>query len=388
MTADPSTGPSTGPGTDSAGAAEDFVFGRTQAEREEILLPELQQLTEHHRANCAGYDRILGALGIKPGGAGGTIAELPWLPVRLFKHHDLASIPPDEIFKTLTSSGTTGAEVSRIHLDKAAAGDQTRALSRTLQAVLGKQRLPMLMVDTPSVVKDRRSFSARGAGVLGMAGFGRDHTYVLDAEGRPDPEAVRAFLAAHGDAPFLVFGFTFMVWQYLYEVAAEHRLDLSQGILVHSGGWKKLADRAVDNAEFRARFAADTGLTRIHNYYGMVEQIGTVFVEGPDGDALYCPDFADVVVRDPRTWREQPVGTPGVIEVVSTLPKSYPGHVLLTEDLGVVHGIDDGHWPGKRFSVLGRLPRAEARGCSDTYAESAAGPAEAASADPQGEQAA
>jgi hypothetical protein len=46
--------------------------------------------------------------------------------------------------------------------------------------------------------------------------------------------------------------------------------------------------------------------------------------------------------------------------------------VLLTEDLGVVHGIDDGDWPGKRFSVLGRLPRAEARGCSDTYQGAAA----------------
>ena len=52
---------------------------------------------------------------------------------------------------------------------------------------------------------------------------------------------------------------------------------------------------------------------------------------------------------------------------LQTLPRSYPGHVLLTEDLGVVHGIDDGDWPGKRFSVLGRLPRAEARGCSDTF---------------------
>jgi hypothetical protein len=75
-----------------------------------------------------------------------------------------------------------------------------------------------------------------------------------------------------------------------------------------------------------------------------------------------------VVIRDPHTWREQPIGEPGVIEVVSTLPRSYPGHVLLTEDLGVCHGIDDGDWPGKRFSVLGRLPKAEARGCSDTAA--------------------
>jgi hypothetical protein len=65
---------------------------------------------------------------------------------------------------------------------------------------------------------------------------------------------------------------------------------------------------------------------------------------------------------------------------VSTLPTSYPGHVLLTEDLGVVHGIDDGDWPGKRFSVLGRLPRAEARGCSDTYQS-----AQGSSASPAGE---
>ena len=98
----------------------------------------------------------------------------------------------------------------------------------------------------------------------------------------------------------------------------------------------------------------------------MIEQIGTVFLEGPSGNSLYCPDFADVVIRNPETWEEQPVGEPGVIEVVSTLPRSYPGHVLLTEDLGVCNGIDDGDWPGKHFSVLGRLPKAEARGCSDT----------------------
>lgn len=347
------------------------VFSLTQKEREDALLPALTELTEHHRANCLPYDRILGSLGHERGRAFDSVAELPWLPVRLFKHHVLKSVPDDEVFKVLTSSGTTGAEVSRIYLDKTAAGEQTRMLSATLRTVLGEKRLPMLMVDSIGIIKNRRSFSARGAGVLGMATFGRNHVYVLDEQDRPDIDAVRDFLVWHGDQPFLIFGFTFMVWQYLYEVAREHGLDLSNGILVHSGGWKKLIDRAVDNAEFRRRFAEDTGLTRIHNYYGMVEQIGTVFLEGPSGNSLYCPDFADVIIRDPETWREQPVGEPGVIEVVSTLPRSYPGHLLLTEDLGVVHGIDDGDWPGKRFSVLGRLPRAEARGCSDTFAGAA-----------------
>jgi Acyl-protein synthetase, LuxE len=227
--------------------------------------------------------------------------------------------------------------------------------------------LPMLLIDSKALLKNRRSFSARGAGVLGLMNFGRNHVFVLDEEDRPDVEAVRTFLGRYGNEPFLIFGFTFMAWLYLYEVARDEGLDLSNGILIHSGGWKKLIDRAVDNAEFRRRFAADTGLNKIYNFYGMVEQIGTIYLEGPSGDGLYCPDFADVIVRDPVTWAEVPVGTPGVVEVVSTLPRSYPGHVLLTEDLGVVHGIDDGFWPGKRFSIVGRLPRAEARGCSDTF---------------------
>jgi hypothetical protein len=340
------------------------VFTLPQAAKEDLLLEEVTALVEHHRARCGPYANILSASGYA---GAGSVAELPWLPVRLFKNHELKSIGEDEVFKVLTSSGTTG-EVSRIYLDKAAAATQTRQLGATLQTVLGPKRLPMLLVDTKSLLKDRRSFSARGAGVLGMATFGRDHVWALDDEGLVDLPAIRAFLQKHGDAPFLIFGFTYLVWLHLYEVAREHGLDLSNGTLVHSGGWKKLVDRAVSPEEFRTRLAG-VGLTRTHNFYGMVEQIGTIFLEGPSGGSLYCPDFADVVVRDPQTWAELPPGRPGVLEVVSTLPTSYPGHVLLTEDLGVVHGIDDGDWPGKRFSVLGRLPRAEARGCSDTYRE-------------------
>ncbi|BCJ44020.1 acyl-protein synthetase [Actinoplanes ianthinogenes] len=342
------------------------VFTLPQAVKEERLLNELSALVDHHRDRCEPYARILAASGY----AGASeISALPWLPVRLFKTLELKSIPDDEVFKVLTSSGTTG-DVSRIHLDKAAAAEQQKRLAATVQTVLGPKRLPMLLVDTKAMLKDRRSFSARGAGVLGMSTFGRDHVWALDPDGQVDLAAIRGFLDKHGDAPFLIFGFTFLVWLHLYEVARDNGLDLSNGILIHSGGWKKLIDQAVSPDEFRARLAG-VGLTRVHNYYGMVEQIGTIFLEGPDGGALYCPDFADVVIRDPRTWAELPPGEPGLIEVISTLPTSYPGHVLLTEDLGVVHGIDDGAWPGKRFSVLGRLPRAEARGCSDTYREAA-----------------
>jgi hypothetical protein len=341
------------------------AFARRQVDRTTDLVPALTELTEHHRASCPPYDRILAALGVRRGRGYTDVAELPWLPAGLFKTHELRSVAEPDVFRVLTSPGTTGLGASRVHLDRAAAADATRHLTRTLRAVLPDRRLPMLVVDSITVTGGS---SARGAGVLAMAAFGRDHVYALDEHELPDPAAIKGFLAVHGREPFLVFGFTHLVWQYLYEVAREHGLDLSQGILLHSGGWPKQSGRAVDNAEFRRRFAADTGLTRCHDYYGMVEQTGTVFVEGPSGNSLYCPDFADVVIRDPKTWAEQPVGVPGVIEIVSTLPRSYPGHVLLTEDVGVLHGVDDGDWPGKRFGVLGRLPGAPARGRSDAVA--------------------
>ncbi|MFF0863209.1 acyl-protein synthetase [Nonomuraea sp. NPDC003560] len=338
------------------------VFTLDAAAREEVLAGELAALTERHRRACPPYRRILDAIGARPPYE--RVADLPWLPVRLFKTHELRSVPAEAVFRVLTSSGTTGQRPSRVYLDREAAAAQPRMLAATLRAVLGERRLPMLIVDGRSVVRGP-ALSARGAGVLGMMNFGRDHTFVLDEQGEVDAAAVGAFLARHGGEPFLVFGFTFMVWLHLLGLGA----DLSQGVLIHSGGWKRLAEQAVDNDAFRRRLASECGLTRVHNFYGMVEQIGTVFLEGPDGDGLYCPDFADVVIRDPGTWREVPPGEPGLIEVVSTLPTSYPGHALLTEDLGMVHGVDDGHWPGKRFTVLGRLPRAEARGCSDTFGQ-------------------
>ena len=343
------------------------VFGSTQPQKEQLLLPLLNGLTAWHAAQCASYARLLAGTGSET--VASRLADVPWLPVGLFKSHELVSIAPADVFKTMTSSGTTGQAVSRILLDQRTADLQTRALARIMTSVLGPDRLPMLVLDTKSIIRNRTQFAARGAGVLGMMTFGRGAVWALDEAMELDVGAVEEFLAKHGHAPFLMFGFTFMAWKYFIMRIAERGLDLSRGILVHSGGWKKLQDEAVDNATFRTRLHELTGLRHIYNFYGMVEQVGSVFLEGDDG-YLYPPVFADVIIRDPETWAEAEVGQPGVIQVLSALPHSYPGHSILTEDMGVVHSVDANTTGrgGKAFSVLGRAPRAELRGCSDVHA--------------------
>jgi hypothetical protein len=340
------------------------IFGIDQASKEKNLVNELARLTNHHSTNCLEYGRFLKSVSWAEAS---TIETIPFLPVRLFKEMSLKSIPEQDVFRILTSSGTTGDAVSRIFLDSQAAKTQSQFLIQTMSQVIGRTRLPMLIIDSKSVTLGS-TFSARGAGVLGMMNLGRKHCFALDENMELDDKSVSDFLKNFGDSPFLIFGFTFMAWFYLAKLEKSHDINLSNGILIHSGGWKKLVEQEVSHREFRDQLSTRFGLEKIYNFYGMVEQIGTVFIESEIGDAsLTCPSFADVIIRDPVTLEPLPHGETGLIQTLSTLPVSYPGHSILTEDLGVIEGVDDQNRLGKRFRVLGRLPKAEVRGCSDTF---------------------
>lgn len=347
-------------------AAEEYSL--PQRDKDPTLLDGLNSLTALHGERSEGYRRILDAAFVGAQSAS-ALEDVPYLPVSLFKEIDLKSIADSDVFKVMQSSGTTSQRVSRIFLDVETAKLQTRALSSIMTHFIGKDRRPMIIVDHPDVVRDRKQFSARGAGILGMMSYGRDHFYALDESMNLDREGLESWLAEHEGEDLLIFGFTFMVWQYFYKPLADDGIDLSNASLIHSGGWKKLQDEAVSNETFKELLERSMGLSHVHNFYGMVEQVGSVFVECERG-YFHPPNFADVIMRDPRTWQSSGIGEIGVVEVLSLLPLSYPGHALLTEDLGIVHGIDDCQCgqKGKYFTIIGRIPKAEIRGCSDTHA--------------------
>lgn len=350
------------------------IYSRAKADKLDLILPLLNGLTRKHADGCEPYGAILSARSQTPGSAT-SLEDLPYIPVRLFKTHYLRSVPEDEVFKTLTSSGTTGQAVSRIVLDKETASLQTHVMVSIMQHFLGKARLPMLVIDHPGVVRSRESFSARGAGILGMANFGHRPKYVLKDETMDiDDEVLDAFIEANSGREVFLFGFTFMVWRYFIQALQKRgrSIDLSKGVLVHSGGWKKLEAEKVSNSHFKAEVEAWTGIKRVHNFYGMVEQVGSLFVECREGH-LHAPVYSDIIVRDPMTLEPLPHGLEGIVQVVSVLPESYPGHSLLTEDKGTILGEDDCDcgMKGRYFAISGRLPKAEVRGCSDTFEKAA-----------------
>lgn len=354
---------------------EDFFklspYELSKDEKQKLLTQELLSLTKHHKLHCKEYAAILQALNFNEDSVK-TYYDLPFIPVRLFKEYDLMSIDKSQVFKTMTSSGTTGQKVSKIFVDKDTASNQQKTLIKILSDFIGKQRLPMLIIDSPKVVKDRNLFSARGAAILGLSMLARERIYALDENMQLNLEVVKEFCQKYEGQSVLLFGFTFMVWQHLYSELKRLnlKLNLPEAFLITGGGWKKLVTLNISREAFKDALREQCGIGHFLDHYGMVEQTGSIYAECEYGH-LHASNYSDVIIRDPKDFSICKVGQKGIIQVVSVLPHSYPGHSLLTEDEGIILGEDDcpcGRH-GKYFTITGRMKKAELRGCSDTYAD-------------------
>jgi len=344
---------------DSLFAYDPFVL--SSHEKHTLHTQWLAELTQYHQSLCVPYKRFVSFFDLPDNAP-------PALPVRVFKEFDLKSMSNQDVTRTMTSSGTTSKSVSRIYLDKATAARQSKALSIIVSSFIGKQRLPMLIIDSRAVVKDRTMFSARGAGVLGFSMLGRDVTYALDEEMHLDIKVFENFCSKYANEPVLLVGSTSIIWlHFCEELKKAHSAVKLTGTMIHGGGWKKLENLKINNEMFKRTVKDICGINNIYNYYGMVEQTGSISMECEYGH-LHTSVFSDIDVLDPVTLTSVR-GRRGVIKTVSLLPTSYPGHVLLTEDEGEVLGEDD--CPCMRrgiyFAVYGRVKGAEIRGCSDTY---------------------
>lgn len=347
---------------------EQNPFDVDQRTKEWWYLEMLTKLTNHHKKYCREYEKLCDTFRYPM--AFSSLEQIPMLPVGVFKKQELRSVCEEEVFKTITSSGTTGQQVSKIFLDKENAANQQKTLAKIMGEVFGNHRVPMIILDSPKVFKDRDMFSARGAGILGFSIMSSKRQFALDENMKVDFKGIQTFLETYSEGPVLVFGFTYMIWEYFYKKLKEigKKVSLERGILIHGGGWKKMQKQAVSKEDYKKGIREVSGIREVYDYYGMAEQTGCIYLECPCGH-LHASVFSDVLIRDMRDFSLCSLGEEGVIQVLSPAATSYPGHSILTEDRGILLGIDDcpcGR-KGKYFKVTGRISHAEVRGCSDTY---------------------
>lgn len=296
----------------------------------------------------------------------------------MFKVFDLRTCPEQEIVKILQSSGTTGGTPSRIPLDKATTLNQIKALKSILSDYLGERRKIFLVIDHEGINSPKMAFSARTAGVRGLSIYAKKIFYLLKEEDGKlslNVPVIQEIIENYSHEDVYAFGFTYIIWTVFYEQLKREGIRFSFGdfTLFHGGGWKKMQELAVSKETFSDTIAEIfcTQPENILDFYGMAEQTGIIFVDCERGNK-HVPTFSQVIIRDPFTLEPCDTGRTGLIEVMSILADSYYDQAVLTEDLGVLVGVDDcpcGR-KGRYFRFVSRVEKAELRGCGDTFRES------------------
>jgi len=349
-------------------------YGQPPEERQAGLLEILKEELDYACQRHAGYKNYLGHWSLDYRSAS-QVADLPFLPVGILKANPpLSLVDLAEIKRTLTSSATTSQLPSRVVLDASTARRMTKGIVTIVRDFIGPARRPYLVVDTPVFRGSTNALGARGAAIQGLQPFASETTCCLSLDDQGDLKLdlgrLREFAKDRQDCEVLVYGFTYILWNHLVKplMAEGISLNLPKARILHSGGWKRLQDQAVEKEVFNQQLARAFGCStdRIIDFYGMVETVGVIYPDCPEGNK-HGPVFGDVIVRNPLTLEPVAAGEHGIVQVCSVLPTSFPGHLLLTEDWAQVIAYD-GCPCGRRgisFRFAGRIPKTELRGCGN-----------------------
>jgi hypothetical protein len=299
------------------------------------------------------------------------VEDAPFLHVGLFKRLRFATTMPGMKHKRiLTSSATSGNGSSMIQLDNISSEYQSRSSLAILKDFVGEKMRTLVIIDSAKSLSPRGQLTARMAAAMVLKPLASDiHFLLTDSE---DPASIKWGLlqkVLEHSNDLLVYGFTWILW--LSWGAAKIPENIIPSLLntrihfVHSGGWKKLEAIKVDRERFDSALLQNLDpASKVVDYYGLVEQVGVIYPLCEKG-FRHVPVWADVIVRDPITL-EPMVDEVGQLQLLNVITFGAPNHSVLTEDLGM---IVSGECPcgrqGKRFKLIGRIPKAEIRGCAN-----------------------
>jgi len=335
--------------------------------KEKWFFSNQKKLSNHHYKNCEEYKKIIDTIFSNIDKIN-EITELPYLHTSLFKNFNLSSLKKNEDKKTFTSSGTTSSKFSKINIDMKTSILQSKTLKKIFFEFLKINSIDCIFfIDKKSVLKGPKKYSARAAAIKGFSQFAKKHYFLINENNEVNIELIEKYTNS-SNKNFMLFGFTSFIWNYLIKNKKIKNLDLKNKnpILIHGGGWKKMIDQNINKNYLYEQIKKKLGIEKIHDYYGMVEQTGSIFFECEKG-FFHSSIFSDVIMRN-EVLNLSKKNKIGLIQVLSILPLSYPGHNLLTEDLGIYRGEDNCKCGrlGKYFNVIGRVPGTDLRGCSDT----------------------
>jgi hypothetical protein len=324
-----------------------------------------------------------------------AVADIPFLPVELFKTHRVVSFEGKEEAVFLSSGTTSQQAFPSSSPSHAGIGDEIVDFSSITSetnheatikntgstGVYRIQAGDMTTTRSKHFIKDlalyRRSFSEGYRHFYGdpsqycilallpsyLERDGSSLVFMVDdlirQSGHPDSgfylhdihalseKLVR--LAGSGDK-VLLLGVSFG----LLDLAETHPTKIKNTVVMETGGMKGRR-REMVREELHSILKESFGVESIHSEYGMTELLSQAYSTGRG--LFACPPWMRVLIRDSNDPLYITDGRrAGGINIID-LANVYSCSFLATQDLGKIH-------PGGMFEVLGRFDNSDVRGCN------------------------
>ena len=264
------------------------------------------ELFRRQAERCAPYREYVELLCIDPQSVTG-VAEIPFLPIELFKLRDVycGEREPEKVF---TSSSTTGQTPSRHMMQSLALYEQ--AFTTAFEHFYG---------------------AAEGWSIYGLL------PNYLERDGSSLVYMVDRLIERCSSGGFYLFA-----------------PRLENTIVMETGGMKGRREE-LPKAEFHKILCEGFGVERIHSEYGMAELTSQAYSSGEG--VFRSPRWMRVMVRDVNNpLKTLPAGARGAINIIDLANLSSCAFIA-TQDVGQC--FEDG-----TFRIDGRLSGAEVRGCN------------------------
>lgn len=316
----------------------DKVFGIKKENFEALALEVFRFQAENNPV----YSGFLKALKVEPARIN-QITQIPFLPVRFFKSHEIKTMvfAPQAIFE---SSGTTGSVNSHHFVKDLLLYEES--FTRGFELAYGPINQYCIIGLLPSYLERGNSSLVYMVDKLVQLSEHPQSGFYLN-----EYEQLAAVLQEleKRKQPTLLIGVTYA----LLDFAEKFPQPLRHTIIMETGGMKGRRQEMI-RPEVHDILKKAFTLSVIHSEYGMTELLSQAYSKG-DG-VFNCPPWMNVLMRDeedPFLIKSAGSGTINIIDLANIWSCSF----LATDDVGKLNA--DGS-----FEVLGRVDGSDLRGCS------------------------
>lgn len=307
--------------------------------------------------------------------------RLPYLHADFLKLHEILSIPPQDVFLHLTSSGTSGQK-SQMFFDEWT----IRAAQRMVAFIFNHYGWISDEVPVNYVLYSYEPKSGFHVGTSFTDNYlcdfapAKSVTYALRNTGSGSHEfdvygVIQALLkSAELDAPVRIFGFPAFLYFTLERMRAMGipplRLD-PRSLVFLGGGWKGHADQEIPKQDLYLRVTEQLGIPsdRLRDGFGSVEHC-VPYIECVR-HRFHVPIWSRVIIRDVASLQPLPFGNTGYLQFMSPYITSVPAQSVLMSDLGELYPAEacDCGASTPWFVVKGRAGLSRNKSCAIAAAE-------------------